>query len=134
MNQDADLRGLLLFAHGARDPEWARPFEAVAQSVRAQRPGTPLRLAFLEFMEPGIAPAAAQLVAEGCTRVEVLPLFLGAGGHVRKDLPRLLDALRAEHAGVHFELHPAVGELPAVVQAMAGAALALLSAPEVNQP
>ena len=118
--------GLLLFAHGARDPEWARPFEAVAQSVRAQRPGTPVELAYLEFMEPDLATAAARLVQAGCTRVDVLPLFLGAGGHVRKDLPRLLDAMRAGHAGVRFELHPAVGELPEVVRAMAGAALALL--------
>ena len=127
-------RGLLLFAHGARDPEWARPFEAVAQSVRAQRPGTPLQLAYLEFMQPDLAQAAAQLVQDGCRAVEVLPLFLGAGGHVRKDLPRLLDALRAAHPGVRFELHPAVGELPAVVQAMAGAALSLLATKEANQP
>jgi sirohydrochlorin cobaltochelatase len=127
-------RGLLLFAHGARDPEWARPFEAVAHSVRAQRPGTPLQLAYLEFMQPDLAQAAAQLVQDGCRAVEVLPLFLGAGGHVRKDLPRLLDALRAEHPGVRFELHPAVGELPAVVQAMAGAALSLLATKEANQP
>lgn len=127
-------RGLLLFAHGARDPEWARPFEAVAQSVRAQRPGTPLQLAYLEFMQPDLAQAGAQLVQDGCRAVEVLPLFLGAGGHVRKDLPRLLDALRAAHPGVRFELHPAVGELPAVVQAMAGAALSLLATKEANQP
>ena len=127
-------RGLLLFAHGARDPEWARPFEAVAQSVRAQRPGTPLQLAYLEFMQPDLAQAAARLVQDGCRAVEVLPLFLGAGGHVRKDLPRLLDALRAAHPGVRFELHPAVGELPAVVQAMAGAALSLLATKEANQP
>jgi sirohydrochlorin cobaltochelatase len=131
---DASSRGLLLFAHGARDPEWARPFEAVAQSVRAQRPGTPLQLAYLEFMQPDLAQAAASLVQQGCRAVEVLPLFLGAGGHVRKDLPRLLDAMRAAHPGVRFELHPAVGELPAVVQAMAGAALALLATKEANQP
>ncbi|NML17464.1 sirohydrochlorin chelatase [Azohydromonas caseinilytica] len=131
---DAHSRGLLLFAHGARDPDWARPFEAVAQSVRAQRPGTPVALAYLEFMQPDMAQATAALVAAGCRRVEVLPLFLGAGGHVRKDLPQLLDGLRATHPGVHFELHPAVGELPTVVQAMAGAALSLLATKEANQP
>ena len=26
--------GLILFAHGARDPRWAEPFEAVAARVR----------------------------------------------------------------------------------------------------
>jgi len=118
--------GLLLFAHGARDARWAEPFEAVAAQVRAARPDVPVRLAFLELMQPSLADAAAQLVTEGCRRIEVLPLFLGAGGHVRKDLPALLETLCATHAGVHFELNPAVGEMPALIAAMAGCALQLL--------
>jgi sirohydrochlorin cobaltochelatase len=118
--------GLLLFAHGARDPRWAQPFEAVAERVRAARPGTPVGLAYLEFMTPGLPEAGADLVARGCQRVEVMPLFLGAGGHVRKDLPVLMEALRSAHPGVQFGLHPAVGEVESVVHAMAAAALATL--------
>ncbi len=128
MTPTASNSGLLLFAHGARDPNWARPFEAVAAQVRAARPGTPICLAFLEFMSPGLVEGGTQLVAQGCQRVEVVPLFLGAGGHVRKDLPLLLQTLRAAHPDVHFGLHPAVGELDAVVNAMAAAALATLKA------
>lgn len=121
--------GLLLFAHGARDPRWAQPFEAVAAAVRRQRPGQPVRLAFLEFMAPDIRSAAAELAAAGCERVDVLPLFLGAGGHVRKDLPPLLDELRARHGLVSFTLHPAVGEAPSLVSAMADIALTLRDSP-----
>jgi sirohydrochlorin cobaltochelatase len=126
MTPPAARAGLLLFAHGARDPRWAQPFEAVADQVRAARPGTPVHLAFLEFMSPGLVEAGAQLVAQGCSRVEVVPLFLGAGGHVRKDLPVLMESLRGAHPGVHFGLHPAVGEIASVVRAMAAAALATL--------
>ena len=121
--------GLLLFAHGARDPRWAEPFEQVAAAARAARPSMPVRLAFLEFMAPDIRTAAVALVGEGCTQVDVLPLFLGAGGHVRKDLPPLLDELRAAHAGVAFTLHPAVGEAPSLIAAMADIALALAAKP-----
>lgn len=128
MSTKALNTGLLLFAHGARDPEWARPFEAVAERVRAARPGTPVCLSYLEFMAPGLVDGGAQLVAQGCLRVEVVPLFLGAGGHVRKDLPLLLQTLRSAHPGVQFGLHPAVGELDGVVNAMAAAALAALEA------
>jgi sirohydrochlorin cobaltochelatase len=114
--------GLLLFAHGARDPAWAAPFEAVAAQLRVLRPQAEVRLAFLEFMAPTMAEAGAALAAAGCTRIEVLPLFLGAGGHVRKDVPGLLERLRAAHLGVAFTLHPAIGEHPAVIAAMAAAA------------
>ena len=119
--------GLILFAHGARDPRWAAPFEAVAARLRASQPGLAVRLAFLEFMTPGLGDAGAQLVAAGCDRVAVLPMFLGAGGHVRKDLPLLLDAMRAAHPSVAFTLHAAIGEIDSVVAAMADAAAALLA-------
>ena len=117
------LRGLLLFAHGARDPNWALPFEAVAARVRERAAAMPVRLAFLEFMPPGLADAGAELAAAGCRRVDVVPLFLGAGGHVRKDLPLLLERLRARHPAVDWRLQPAVGEVASVVDAMADAAL-----------
>ena len=121
--------GLLLFAHGARDARWAQPFEQVAAAVRAARPAQPVRLAFLEFMAPDIRAAAAELAGDGCAQIDVLPLFLGAGGHVRKDLPPLLDELRALHSGVVFTLHAAVGETPALIAAMAEIALALPTTP-----
>ena len=118
--------GLILFAHGARDPRWAAPFEAVAARVRAQRPEVAVRLAFLEFMLPSLQGAGTELAALGCHQVQVLPLFLGAGGHVRKGLPLLVDALRKDYPGMAVTLQPAVGELDSVTAAMADAALQLL--------
>jgi sirohydrochlorin cobaltochelatase len=120
------MHGLILFAHGARDPRWALPFEAVAAQVRAARPGVQVQLAFLEFMAPTLPEAGQALALAGCTQVQVLPMFLGTGGHVRKDLPLLMDTLRAAHPATSFTLHPAIGELAPVTQAMAGAAAALL--------
>lgn len=117
--------GLLLFAHGARDPRWAQPFEQVAATVQAARPAQPVCLAFLEIMAPDIHAAGAELVALGCGQIDVLPLFLGAGGHTRKDLPPLLETLRAAHPGVTFTLHAAVGEAPALIAAIAAHALTL---------
>jgi len=118
------MEGLLLFAHGARDPAWARPFEAVAERLRAARPQTPVVLSYLEFMAPNIGDAADQLVAAGCTRVHVLPLFLGTGGHVRRDVPPLLEGLRARHgAAIEWLLHAPLGEHESVLQAMCNACL-----------
>jgi sirohydrochlorin cobaltochelatase len=120
--------GLVLFAHGARDAQWAQPFEAVARQVRAQRPQCEVRLAYLEFLAPALPEAGAQLVAAGCTRVRVLPLFLGQGGHLKRDLPQLVDALRAAHPQVSWHLHRAAGEWPALIDAMAALAAQALTA------
>ena len=121
-------RGLLLLAHGARDPQWALPFEAVARRCRSQRGADRVALAFLEFMTPDLVAAGNTLVAAGCTAVDVVPLFLGAGGHVRKDIPVLMARLQAEHPAVGFALRPAVGAAPAMVEAMATVALAACDA------
>jgi sirohydrochlorin cobaltochelatase len=117
-------RAIVLFAHGARDPRWADPFEAVAARVRAAAPDCRVALAFLELMAPTLGEAATALVAAGATRIDVVPLFLGTGGHLRRDLPPLVEALRAAHPGVGIRLHAAIGEHAAVVEAMAAAAVA----------
>lgn len=117
---------LLLFCHGARDPNWARPFEAVLARIRELHPDMSVALAFLEFMSPGLIEAGQTLAAAGCDRVEVVPLFLGTGGHVRKDLPALMDTLRLAHPQVSWSVQPSIGESPCVIAAMADAALAAM--------
>jgi len=118
-------RGLILLAHGARDPSWAAPFEAVAARVRTRAPEAVVRLAFLELMAPAMEDVGAELAGLGCTRVDVLPVFLGAGGHVRRDVPAQLAQLREAHAGIVWTLHDALGETPHVIAALADAAIDL---------
>ena len=115
--------GLILFAHGARDPRWAEPFAAVAQRLHQLQPALQVRLAFLEFMSPSLADAAAELVQAGCLQITVQPMFLGTGGHVRKDLPQLVDAIRASWPAVTITVVAAIGETDTVLDAMAAAAL-----------
>lgn len=122
-------RGILLFAHGARDPGWAGPFEAAADRLRQQcqaaQDSTEVRLAFLEFMSPTLREAGADLANAGCQQVTVVPLFLGAGGHVRKDLPLLMTELAERHPQVQWRLSRAVGETDVLIQALADSAWSL---------
>jgi len=129
----AMIQGLILLAHGARDPAWATPFAALAARVRAAAPQALTRLAFLELMTPGLPEAADELARAGCVRIDVVPVFLGMGGHVRRDVPAQVEALRGAHPGTDFRLHPALGEAPAVIAALADAALAAtgLAPPDV---
>jgi sirohydrochlorin cobaltochelatase len=115
--------GILLFAHGARDPAWSMPFEQARHILAEQHAHTgPVALAFLEFMTPNLIDAGEQLAGLGCSRVTVVPMFLGAGGHVRKDLPVLMQQLQDKHPKVDWQLTPAVGQTNEVIQAMAQAA------------
>jgi sirohydrochlorin cobaltochelatase len=113
------MDGLVLFAHGARDPRWREPFERLATKVREARPGLPVRLAFLELMTPDLRSAIEALAGAGCASIRVVPVFLGQGGHVRSDLPALFQDAVARHPQCRFQLAVAAGEDDAVLEALA---------------
>lgn len=110
---------LVLFAHGARDPEWAEPFRDIARQVAALRPGLAVKLAFLELQTPTLAEAITALAGEGHRKIRVAPLFMAQGGHLKKDVPVLLDGIRASHPGLHIEMMTAIGDAPELRQAIA---------------
>lgn len=114
------MRGIVLFAHGARDPEWARPFEAIREIVRKQRPEYPIELAYLDFMSPTLEEAIGALVSEGAPAITVFPLFMAQGGHLKQDLPRMLDAIRAAYPKIPICLESAIGDSPEILAAIAG--------------
>ena len=113
------MRGIVLFAHGARDPEWARPFEAIHDRVRQQRPEWPVEIAYLESMPPTLEEAIESLARDGASSVTVFPLFMAQGGHLKHDLPRLLDALRAAYPRMPIALEAALGDAPEIREAIA---------------
>lgn len=117
---DAPRLGLLLFAHGARDPGWATPFKEIQRRLLAAGPTWPVELAFLEWMAPTLDQAAERLVAQGVATVLVVPLFMAQGGHIKQDLPRLLAELGQRHPAVTFRVTSAVGEIPEILDALAG--------------
>ncbi|CAN5286632.1 hypothetical protein BH10PSE16_BH10PSE16_00070 [soil metagenome] len=118
------LRGIVLFAHGSRDPLWRMPIEAVAAQISARHPGTLVRCAYLEICAPSLPEAAAELIAEGARQLRVFPLFLGVGKHARKDLPLLIGQIKATHPEVNIELLPTAGEYEQMTTLMADIAVA----------
>ncbi len=115
----AKRKAVILFGHGARAPEWARPMERVQTKLQSAEPDMEVALAFLEFMTPTLPEAIDTLAAAGVSRISVVPMFLAQGGHLKKDLPVLLQAAREAHPDCEIELGQTVGEADAVIDAMA---------------
>ncbi len=114
--------GLILFAHGARDPEWANPMRAVQARVAEGLAGAQVELAFLEFMTPTLAAAVSGLAVRGIGRVVILPMFIARGGHLKRELPEMIGQLRLAYPDIEFSLAPVIGEQEKVIQAMAESA------------
>ena len=120
---------LILFAHGARDARWAEPFQRLQQQVQQARPDVAVRLAFLELMSPRLPELVAELAGQGCVDMRVVPVFFGQGGHIRRDLPLLVEQLRKDHPQVRFSVAGAAGEDSAVLDALALYCLGVLPPP-----
>ena len=108
-------QGIILVAHGSRDPEWSRPFERLAAALEKKLPAAAVGLAYLEH-GPSLEEALAALVAKGVGKIRVVPVFLGAGGHVKEDIPRLV---AAANPAVPVSVDPPIGEQAGVLDAIA---------------
>ena len=111
--------GLVLFAHGARDPEWALPFHDIAARVAAARSDLTVKLAFLEFQPPTLAEAIAALVSAGHRSIHIAPLFMAQGGHLKHDVPDLLAGIRRDNPALKLELLPAIGDVAGLRESIA---------------
>jgi sirohydrochlorin cobaltochelatase len=123
MTKPTERKGVVLLAHGSRDPLWHQPIAAVAAQVATLSPQTPVVCAYLELSTPNLTTAVDLLRHHGVQSVSILPVFLGVGKHAREDLPRLVEDERTRHPDMQFVLQNAVGEDPRVVQLLAQIAL-----------
>lgn len=121
MSLDAS-NGTILFAHGSRDPQWRLPFEGILKKMQMLS-SSPTSLAFLECMTPTLEQAIDDMVSAGIKQITVVPVFLAVGSHVRKDLPLLLEAARLKYPEVTLQASAAIGEQPAIQDAIATFAL-----------
>jgi sirohydrochlorin cobaltochelatase len=114
-------RALILFAHGARDPQWARPFQQLVTELGELLPGERIVLAFLELIQPSLPECAAALHADGVRGLRIVPVFLGVGGHLKDDLPKLVAEIRGRFPDLQVTVEPPIGEQPEVIAAIARA-------------
>lgn len=118
------MKGIILFGHGARNPEYIQPFRRIQAVVAAKQPQVPVEIGFLELTQPPLEASIECLARRGVDHVKVVPIFFAPGRHVLKDLPQLLGNAMDRFPGIEFEVADCVGEVDGVIEAMAAHAVA----------
>lgn len=116
-------KAIILFAHGARNPDWAKPLEAIRDAMIAREPSARVELAYLEFLPPTLPEAIDRFAAAGYRDLTIVPIFMAQGGHTKRDLPALLAAAGERHPDLRIGLATPIGEAAPVVAAIAEYAL-----------
>jgi len=116
-------RALVVFAHGARDPAWAQPIEALALRLRERLPGVRIECAYLERMTPDLHETLDTLASAGCDDILLLPVFWAAQGHVDQVVPEAVDSLRSR--GIVLRVLPVLSGLPGLLDFVADQAAGL---------
>src|SRR5215831_2041833 len=100
---------LLLIAHGSRREDANADLHYVAAEM-LHRGDYPIVVAsFLELAQPTIEDGGAACVDQGADRVILLPYFLSAGVHVRRDLTEARSHLAERFPSVTFLLAEPLG-------------------------
>jgi sirohydrochlorin ferrochelatase len=110
---------LLLIAHGSRQEEANADLEQAAGELRRRGGYAVVEAAFLELAEPGIDAGGARCVERGAERVVLLPYFLSAGVHVRRDLAEARRRLAQRYPHVEFRLAEPLGPHPLLLEVVA---------------
>jgi sirohydrochlorin ferrochelatase len=100
---------VLLIAHGSREHAANDELRDLAARIAARGDHAIVEPCYLELAEPDIPTGAARCVARGATRVLMVPYFLSAGVHLRRDLTAARDELEARHPEVTFRLGAPLG-------------------------
>jgi sirohydrochlorin ferrochelatase len=110
---------LLLIAHGSRQADANADLHHLAGQLWALGRYAVIEVAFLELAEPTIDEAGRRCVEQGAERVILLPYFLSAGVHVRRDLQAHRDRLAAAFPQVAFALAEPLGRHPLLAEVVA---------------
>jgi sirohydrochlorin cobaltochelatase len=108
---------VILFAHGAKNPEWEAPLRSLAKEVATDLEHADVSIAFLQFGEPKLPDQIDRVIGAGAKQVVILPYFISLGGHLLQDLPDIVKQKSAEYPKVQIHCSHALGQDPLVLEA-----------------
>jgi len=115
---------LLLIAHGSREDGANADLQHIVGAMRRRGHYAIVEPAFLEIAEPTMESGGQRCVEQGAERVILLPYFLSAGVHVRRDLQEFRSRLAERHPQVTFYLAEPLGPDPVLLDVLTRRAVA----------
>ena len=103
---------IILFAHGSAVEEANQGVRDLARRIQSQGAYGHVRASFLGPGQPELGPAIAEAVDAGFHRIVVIPYFLTDGTHLRRDLPRLVEAERRKFPALEIQVGRSLEEHP----------------------
>ena len=125
--------GVMVCGHGSRDVDAVEEFERLVRGLARRLPEYPLERGFLEFARPTLREGLDRLRARAVDYVLAVPGMLFAAGHVKNDVPSVLNAYAAEHA-IRIEFGRDLGIEPKLLAAARDRIEAALAARESDLP
>ncbi|MCC6134749.1 MAG: sirohydrochlorin chelatase [Candidatus Contendobacter sp.] len=107
---------VLLIGHGTRRAAGVAEFHQLAEQLRQALPERKCLSGFLELVDPSVPEALETLWQEGFRRITALPALLLAAGHIKNDIPVILNAFQAEHPGLEITFGADLGIHPKLLQ------------------
>ncbi len=104
---------IVLLAHGSPDSRWKKSLNKTVLKFKKIFGENKINACFLNFNKPSFKDIVKKLNAKNIKRIKILPLFLGSGGHIEKDIPKLVLSVKKEYAKLKIEMLPSIGQSPA---------------------
>ncbi|MBC6496732.1 MAG: sirohydrochlorin chelatase [Alphaproteobacteria bacterium GM7ARS4] len=102
-------QGLLICGHGTRHPHGLDEFAQLTRDIEEHLDDNIVRYGYLEFARPIIRDGLDALRHEGCAIVHALPAMLFAAGHVKNDIPSVLNNYALQHPSMRIILGRELG-------------------------
>jgi len=98
--------GIVVFAHGSSVESANEAVRIVARIISEDSAFPLVATSFLDGGKPDLPGAVEELLAKGADRILVVPYFLTVGLHLKRDLPDLIEKIKAERSGLDIEVTP----------------------------
>ena len=112
------MKGILIIAHGSREPETLKTMEDVFAMVKEKLSHVLMEQAYMEFCDVNLSKGLDKLLEQGANDIIVVPYFLFSGIHIREDIPGEIAEYLSAHPGLKVRLGNTLGADPRIADVL----------------